>query len=1003
MVNRSTTNTSEVLNDVTMQVGTGLNEFSATTSTTASTSASPSAHPLTSAPPSAPSASTEVSISIQSINSGWTRYTGPNGEYFYLKKGESSYFCKNAPIPTSEPLPLPSNGVNGPGEIGKTFIRLPSPSDIPSDLKQDGSKKLITVTIPEPRQLPVKTALNSTVNPARMTIAKMKEHCLEFDIQPIPGGNTGERATWVEPIQKYWRKRHEEENTEYIRSHCFKPKAQKIERKRKQIKQYEPKKKAKTGKEKKKYHVKPKLAVNQFPNSGLEEKKVNGKMKLVCIPCGVELSGDLSHVGAHIKTKKHTSNLKRLKQSQQVNISIAHLIGKKNQKCGNNETRKKIVTGEDKRIRMRLTRAALKLGFPLYSMFGHGIQKNDMRIILEEEIHCTLTSDCHISEECIPLIENSELSAVRTFCSRFFKGRYSLIWDATPRQGDVFAVIARGIVEGSVDEFMRLQSSSSSTSSSSSSTLSSSSRSKVQVVQVLIGVEFLAKSMTGDEIYGTLGSIIGASSHNGELTRGMDLDWADCIGHMADGCSANIYAFNLLEKNNQKSFLSKCAAHCSYNGCKQVEFVTIALMWKHIQAAFAHSDNTKAVWKNHIGDTWKKFAPHRWFSQFSVLCTIKDNLGKLPSLVSECVLKGYAKESTPKLLKLLNDEGSMIYLKIELSALIAVGKIFADFCYGNEGDGEEIFFVGEDLQSIFDTFPKNKVNWLKLKETAAMFGDAIAWAKKQPETETLRLARLSRHETEDKRNQIRVGAATITNEIVSRNRPQRRAALANEAVRVNESVEDKKKRLKAEADAKVEEALLQARIEQEIEEKLYLEKKALLNAPPLNRTQWKKYVEDGLNPFIEYFLSRFKSGGDRYELRQLMEAARLFDPMYARTITKQKANALIDRLTVVPYLEQRPCLLNKLKAEWKSFYDESKCVQKPASSKINILQWHYDFKSARPNFWEVASVVALIQPTSAAAERVFSQLSSLWGKRQARALADAIRASLLLAVNKRPC
>jgi hypothetical protein len=52
-------------------------------------------------------------------------------------------------------------------------------------------------------------------------------------------------------------------------------------------------------------------------------------------------------------------------------------------------------------------------------------------------------------------------------------------------------------------------------------------------------------------------------------------------------------------------------------------------------------------------------------------------------------------------------------------------------------------------------------------------------------------------------------------------------------------------------------------------------------------------------------------------------------------------------------------------------------------------------------WWEAVRLVVLVQPSSAAAERVFSLLKNFWTVQQTRSLSDTIRASLFLAYNKR--
>ena len=52
-------------------------------------------------------------------------------------------------------------------------------------------------------------------------------------------------------------------------------------------------------------------------------------------------------------------------------------------------------------------------------------------------------------------------------------------------------------------------------------------------------------------------------------------------------------------------------------------------------------------------------------------------------------------------------------------------------------------------------------------------------------------------------------------------------------------------------------------------------------------------------------------------------------------------------------------------------------------------------------WWEAAQLIALVQPSSAAAERVFSLVNNMYKSQQSSALTDGIKLSLYLAYNKR--
>ena len=60
----------------------------------------------------------------------------------------------------------------------------------------------------------------------------------------------------------------------------------------------------------------------------------------------------------------------------------------------------------------------------------------------------------------------------------------------------------------------------------------------------------------------------------------------------------------------------------------------------------------------------------------------------------------------------------------------------------------------------------------------------------------------------------------------------------------------------------------------------------------------------------------------------------------------------------------------------------------------------YDYEGAKV-WWEACELAALVLPSSATVERVFSLLSNMWDSSQECVLSDALSLSLYLAFNKR--
>ena len=133
----------------------------------------------------------------------------------------------------------------------------------------------------------------------------------------------------------------------------------------------------------------------------------------------------------------------------------------------------------------------------------------------------------------------------------------------------------------------------------------------------------------------------------------------------------------------------------------------------------------------------------------------------------------------------------------------------------------------------------------------------------------------------------------------------------------------------------------------------------------------------------------------------MARGARLFDPSYAKSLSKAEGEALIDLLDSVPMLDDEH-YSSGLKKELGSYLAEclaSKEIEK--NPPKDFLQFHHERKGARPIFAETVRILVLIQPSSAAAERAFSILNSTFTPFQSPALKDLVQTAIMLRYNKR--
>ena len=159
-----------------------------------------------------------------------------------------------------------------------------------------------------------------------------------------------------------------------------------------------------------------------------------------------------------------------------------------------------------------------------------------------------------------------------------------ICFDATPRQGDVFNLIARYIHV--------------------------SDGGKVEARQRLINVSFLAKSMDADSVCGE----VRASLNERHLVH------EDVKSVSVDACSVNIRAIKTIEGEfNVKWFMNLCLSHLANNAGECANFIILSQVWSLVQKIFANSDNAKKEWESMTGTAWKTYSETRWYSKFEVL------------------------------------------------------------------------------------------------------------------------------------------------------------------------------------------------------------------------------------------------------------------------------------------------------------------------------------------------------------------------------------------------
>ena len=153
--------------------------------------------------------------------------------------------------------------------------------------------------------------------------------------------------------------------------------------------------------------------------------------------------------------------------------------------------------------------------------------------------------------------------------------------------------------------------------------------------------------------------------------------------------------------------------------------------------------------------------------------------------------------------------------------------------------------------------------------------------------------------------------------------------------------------------------------------------------------QMYDYALSCAKPAYDYFKLKFYN--DLKVPMNAFKAARFFDP--AKVYELKPTSTDIDDLKVFPFLTQP--VLEGLKAELPLYLSKAEGV----STEMMKLQWWQSHQEELPRWSNACKQVLLIQPSSAAAERVFSLLNNSFNERQNSSLEDYIETSIMLQYN----
>ena len=252
-------------------------------------------------------------------------------------------------------------------------------------------------------------------------------------------------------------------------------------------------------------------------------------------------------------------------------------------------------------------------------------------------------------------------------------------------------------------------------------------------------------------------------------------------------------------------------------------------------------------------------------------------------------------------------------LKIQLTAQFELAQPFSDYTYKYEGNGQEVFKVGECLKEIFERFPVGELEMGSLPETDKLIKEIAL----ESSDRALKL-----------NDRIDVNLSNFKplsyNCLVKKARDN----LPETSAEFDESEEDVGEIISSEEDEaksklqKARKVLKKSRAQEIIDQAVI---KAVdehismqVRSTHLDRTSSVSMAIKGGQPMITYIFNRIHSG-DRARAVKLFLAARLFDPVYVSSITLDNAHVLIKDLSIFPRIDRD--LRDGLKLELPQYKD----------------------------------------------------------------------------------
>lgn len=469
--------------------------------------------------------------------------------------------------------------------------------------------------------------------------------------------------------------------------------------------------------------------------------------------------------------------------------------------------------------------------------------------------------------------------------------------------------------------------------------------SSFQIEQRLVALRTVKKHMNGDNLGPFLIDIIGQ----------LGVRSSSIVCTARDSCSTNGKAERNIRPILSKATNMRCISHTLSHTAEHVELPVMKDFMTPWLSLVQHHPSAKSLWRERLGGSMKGFSTIRWFSREELCNELAKNFSLLPDFVDELIHDEIGDAHPKKMAEILRTSSKT--LQLELACNLDMEPVLKA-CYTLEGDGLTILLARRKLDEL--------LAWgATVGEEASSMPNVAALLRSQ--TELTVGTKIYEYFADV------IPPRYFKGEIVQ----PRTEGLYTIKYTDNSKIDQEEREVRQWIDVR-------------------------------EMPEWKR-LADAAKGGINYLKNRMEgnlpASQRNYDCSQMFEvlrAVRAFDPSWAAHNLDADA---VDNLRVISSLEHMVDRLQQQRAAYVAActdvtIDHTESVDDHPFTN-GVLKFFAELGVTATAWSEAARIVFAFTPVSAAAERVFSLLNSMFQDQQTRSLGDYIQTAIMLRYNKR--